>query len=263
MNHFTDSDHLKRTQYRDSSNLGARIALHQRFSTNPEDFHRWYFDQLSIGPTARVLELGCGSGALWTANADRVPAGWEIALTDLSPGMMADAERNLAPIGHPFTFCEADITDIPFGDGSFDAVLANHMLYHVPDRPRAYGGVRRVLRSGGRFYAATNGVGHMRELRELGHAVAEAMPVERSLGFTLETGAEELSPYFEHVERRVFENDLRVTEAEPLKAFVRSMYVEYRLTDEDLAGIERRIDDLLARDGSIFIHKSVGMFIAW
>ena len=260
---FTDSARLTTTQYRDASNLDARIALHQRFSTNPQDFHRWYFEGLAMPPQARILELGCGSGALWLANGDRIPPGWEITLTDLSPGMLADAERNLASIPHRFAFRVADIGNIPFSDGSFDAVLANHMLYHVPDRPRALREVRRVLRPGGRFYAATNGAGHMRELRDLGHAVAERMPVERSLGFTLETGAEELAPFFARVDLRRYESDLLVTEAAPLKAFVRSMYGEYGLDEADLAAIETRIDEEMARGGSIYIHKSVGMFVAW
>jgi ubiquinone/menaquinone biosynthesis C-methylase UbiE len=263
MDRFTDSIRLKTTQYRDASNLDARIALHRDFSTNSQDFHRWYFDQMTVPAAAHVLELGCGSGALWLANADRIPQGWEITMTDLSPGMLADAERKLQAVPHAFRFREADIQAIPFADGSFDVLLANHMLYHVPDRPRALAEIRRVLRPGGRFYAATNGEGHMRELRELAHAVADAMPVERSLGFTLETGAHELAPFFQHVVLRRFPNDLLVTEAEPLKAFVRSLYREYDLSDDELSAVETHIDEEMAERGSIFIHKSVGMFEAW
>ena len=44
-----------------------------------------------------------------------------------------------------------DIQQIPYPDGSFDTAIANFMLYHVPDLPRAIGEVRRVLRPGGRF----------------------------------------------------------------------------------------------------------------
>jgi len=86
--------------------------------------------------SAHVLEVGTGSGALWQENADRIPPDWKVTLTDLSPGMLADAETALSPL-RPFTFRQADAQDLSLPDASFDAVLANHMLYHVPDRPRA------------------------------------------------------------------------------------------------------------------------------
>ena len=45
----------------------------------------------------------------------------------------------------------ADVQDLPFPDASFDAVIANHMLFHVEDRPRALGEIVRVLRPDGRL----------------------------------------------------------------------------------------------------------------
>jgi hypothetical protein len=44
MTNFTDQAHLTGVQYKDASNLEARIRLHREFSTNPYPFHRWYFD---------------------------------------------------------------------------------------------------------------------------------------------------------------------------------------------------------------------------
>ena len=59
----------------------------------------------------------------------------------------------------------ADIRDLPFEDESFDGVVANHMLYHVPDRPQALAEIRRVLRSAGRVFATTNGGDHLQEIK--------------------------------------------------------------------------------------------------
>src|ERR1700683_2753522 len=61
----------------------------------------------------------------------------------------------------------ADITALPFRDGTFDVVLAAHMLYHVPDRPAAVRELRRVLAPGGVCIAVTNGARHLRSLRGL------------------------------------------------------------------------------------------------
>jgi ubiquinone/menaquinone biosynthesis C-methylase UbiE len=46
---------------------------------------------------ADVLEVGCGTGYLWRDNADRDAGGWELLLTDFSPGMAADARWNGKP----------------------------------------------------------------------------------------------------------------------------------------------------------------------
>ena len=73
---FTNPDYLKTDQYRDSSNLDARAAIHQRFSTNPYGWFNWVFDVLTKFPdNARILELGCGPGYMWKECARRIPAG--------------------------------------------------------------------------------------------------------------------------------------------------------------------------------------------
>ena len=88
MSSVTDQNYLKNDQYRDASNLNVRIALHQRFGTGKIGLHRWAFDQFDLPPDAHVLELGCGPGQLWAENLDRIPAGWQITLSDLSLGMV-------------------------------------------------------------------------------------------------------------------------------------------------------------------------------
>lgn len=260
MTNFTDPTHLTGVQYKDASNLEARLRLHREFSTNPYPFHAWYFDRLDLPGNARILEVGTGSGALWQVNADRIPPGWEITLTDLSPGMLADAERTLSPL-RSFAFRQADAQDLPFPDASFDAVLANHMLYHVPDRPRALSELRRVLRPGGRLYAATNGRGHLKELRELLGEYSEDVPQSGGIGFGLEDGTEQLAAFFESVTLDRFDDAFSITLAEPLKDYIRSVNSHYRLTPDQLSTIERRVDELIAH-GPIHIRKETGIFIA-
>src|SRR5262249_38702667 len=75
---FTESTWLKEEQYRDASNLRARIELHRRFDTNPEPWHRWVFDRLDFPAEADILEVGCGPAELWRQNLDRIPAGWRL-----------------------------------------------------------------------------------------------------------------------------------------------------------------------------------------
>jgi hypothetical protein len=73
MKYRTDQDYLLQQQYCDASNLQARIALHQRFSTNSQGLPRWFLEQLQIPENGRVLELGCGPGGYGPEVAEMKP----------------------------------------------------------------------------------------------------------------------------------------------------------------------------------------------
>jgi ubiquinone/menaquinone biosynthesis C-methylase UbiE len=260
MPQISDQAYL-REQYKNASNLNNRIQLHVRFSTNRYDFHKWIFDQLQLGPESRVLELGCGPGSLWRPNLDRIPGGWQITLSDFSPGMLAEARANLEGAG-PFAFELADAQALPFADAEFDAAIANHMLYHVPDRPRALAQVRRVLRPGGRFYAATNGETHLQEIHELVHEFDPEISLWNRMAFRLEGGAAELAPYFSHVAVHRYPSALVVTEAEPLVTYVASFAAD-ALAGERRAAFARMVEQRIAADGAIHITQDTGLFVAY
>lgn len=261
-------------QYRDSAHLSARIALHERFSTNPVGLPRWLFTQLDAPPRARILELGCGVGSLWTKNLARVPPGWQALLTDASPGMVQEASRALASSHHAFSFAVTDAQALPIPDECFDAALAHFMLYHVPDRNRALAEVARVLRTDGALYAATNGQQHMREARDFAVRADLLAPDGLITGdaaeFGLENGSSQLARWFADVELRRYVDALAVTEPEPLVAYLLSGWdVQDTLAHLSRAEATRRVEGLqalieeeLASRSVIHITKDSGLFIA-
>ncbi len=262
MERIADQSYLLEHQYKDASNLGARISLHEQFSINTYDWPRWVLDRVRphVPADGRVLELGCGPGMLWRENRERIPPGWDVTLSDFSAGMLAEARRNLSDAGRPFSFAQVDAQHIPYPDDSFDAVIANHMLYHVPDRARAFGEIRRVLRRGGHFFAATNGQAHMRELEDF-------VPAYRAhrvgLGFDLQRGELELAPWFTHVEVDRYEDALEITEAAPLLDYLFSMRLAVDIGKTDRVAIAHEVERRLSTDGVIRIGKDVGLFMAW
>lgn len=264
MSKFTDQDYLKSNQYKDSSNLDARVEIHKRFSTNPYGWMRWVFDHLLALPAnARILELGCGPGYLWKENAARIPAGWDITLSDLSSGMLDAAWRNLVVTGRSYKFKEIDAQDIPFKDETFDAVIANHMLYHVPDRKQALSEVLRVLKKGGMFFAATLGRNHMRELWNLLERAESVFKREIiTSAFTLENGSEQLREFFPHVESTHYPDNLRVTDVSALMAYIRSMTSAADFLEDAFRSIERELTATMKKNGEIFIEKAAGLFKA-
>ena len=264
MSKFTDQQYLKSDQYRDSSNLDARVVIHQRFSTNPYGWFKWGFDTLLKLPEhAKILELGCGHGLLWKENRDRIPTGWNITLSDLSSGMLDAAWRNLVVSGRAFQFKEIDAQSIPFEDETFDAVLANHMLYHVPDRPKAIAEIKRVLKPGGHLIATTVGENHMKEMMDWLRQVHISKVWESFANpFTLENGLEQLKPYFSQIVLSHYEDNLLVTEVEPIIAYLRSSIRASELSEDELINLQHDLEKELKENGNIFITKDSGLFEA-
>ncbi|MBI5965318.1 MAG: class I SAM-dependent methyltransferase [Chloroflexi bacterium] len=263
MQRFTDQQHLTQDQYKDSSNLDARIALHQKFSTNPQGWHNWVFDQLlQLPANANILELGCGSAVLWTESAKRIPAGWTITLSDFSDGMLDSAWRNLVVTGRSFKFEKIDAQSIPYADGTFDAVIANHMLYHIPDRGRALKEVRRVLKDDGILFAATLGKNHMREMWDLLERAGSVKRYIVTSAFALENGKEQMQEFFPHVELSHYLDNLRVTDVSAMMAYICSMASTADFQEDMFRSIERELTETMKKNGQIFIEKAAVLFKA-
>jgi ubiquinone/menaquinone biosynthesis C-methylase UbiE len=264
MPNISDPEYVSE-QYHDESNLNARIQLHDRFSINKYGWFPWVFDQLNLPLESHILHLGGGTGLLWLENLNRVPRGWDITLSDLSPGMLQEAQRNLHNRQRHFEFAVIDAQTVPFEDESFDAVIANHVLYHVPDRKKALSETRRVLRPGGRFYASTIGQSHLRELHELVSrfdARADPWGGDLAESFLLENGLDQLAEWFSRITLHRYEDDLVITEAKPLVAYVLSGAAESVLADGELEFIEF-VERELALYDAIYVTKDSGMFEAF
>ncbi|WP_165452275.1 class I SAM-dependent methyltransferase [Paenibacillus thalictri] len=263
---------LQQAQYADPGKFNARIYLHRKFSTNPYPWPCWVFDQFMKKEQASVLELGGGNGLLWTVNAQRIPALWDITVTDLSAGMLEDAKSNLQSASDRFRFEAMDAGNIPYPDGAFDIVIANHMLYHVGDRGRALAEIRRVLKPGGVFYASTVGSRNMMEMKEWVQDFNPESNYTDALGsienrFSLDNGQEQLSPFFEQVQLRLYEDSLLVTEPEAIVNYVLSLnglvserlVMDPRLADRFKEYIEEK---MTLSGGKLHIQKSSGMFVS-
>ena len=250
---MSDQAYLRSEQYRNAGNLNARIALHERFSVNPQGWAAWAFAQWCdvLPHDARILEVGCGSGLIWSRNRDRVPAGWRVTLTDFSPGMLAAARTALGASAERYAFAEADAQALPFAADSFDAVIAHHMLYHVPDRTKAYAEFRRVLAPGGRVIVALNGRAHLAGIDDLVAAYdPKAAPAGNSPNEALpwEMAEAELGGVFPRIEVRPYADELAVTEVAPLVDYVLS---DFRHVVADVPAFTRFVTKRLERAGGV------------
>ena len=162
-----------RREYADESGLTGRASLwSQRDGLQPQDIA---LEEIRGVGAARVLEVGCGRGEF---AARMVNAGLDVTATDQSPRMVQlTAARGISAQ-------VADVRQLPFADETFDAGVANFMLYHVPDIDRGIAELARVLRPGGSLIATTNS---RRQLAELWELVGRDLS-DRDDGFTRENG---------------------------------------------------------------------------
>ncbi len=124
----------------------------------------------------------------------------KLVLSDFSDGMVATTKETVGVYDN-IEYKVLNIQEIPYEDDSFDVVIVNMMLYHVPNIEKGLSEVRRVLKSGGIFYCATYGEHGIIEYLS---KILSEYGVEDNINknFTLQNGHEILSTIFSAVEKK-------------------------------------------------------------
>jgi SAM-dependent methyltransferase len=161
----------------------AGSAASYLYSTGPGKRAIWaqLLDELSLRGDERVLDVGCGRGAVLMLAAGRLPAGRAVGADiwrrrDQSGNSSAAAERNAVAEGvrGRVELVDADARDLPFGSASFDVVVSSLAFSNIRDadgRARALREAVRVLRPGGRLRIVDDGADrYAAVLRDVGCA---------------------------------------------------------------------------------------------
>lgn len=262
LNHLRNQEEKLREHYRSAAHLSVRIRFHERFSQNPQGWFPWLLAQIDFRHVNRLLELGCGDGSLWEGCLLDLRHR-DIYLSDRSRGMIDTARQRL---GEAYSYLVVDAADIPFKQDSFDAVVANHLLFYVSSLPDVLKEITRVLSEDGVLYASTYGSKHMQEISAL---VQEYDPQIRlsdqklSDRFGLENGEAILSEYFQEVKLYRYPDQLIVDDPQPLLAYIMSCHGNQneRLAN-CLADFTQFIRERLHRMGKLSITKEAGLFVA-
>ena len=129
----------------------------------PENYNKYlgpmvlhgFADDLSarvpVAPGVRVLEIACGTGIVTERLLRRLAGHGTLVATDLNAAMFAHAQR-LGVGGPHIAWQQADGTQLPFSDASFDAVVCQFGLMFFPDKRAGVREAHRVLKRGGRYY---------------------------------------------------------------------------------------------------------------
>jgi len=106
-------------------------------------------NRLASRAPSRLLEIAAGTGVVTRTLASALPDRTSIVATDLNQAMLDQAAAT--GTSRPVEWRQADAMQLPFADGTFDAVVCQFGVMFFPDKSRAFSEARRVLRPGGVF----------------------------------------------------------------------------------------------------------------
>jgi ubiquinone/menaquinone biosynthesis C-methylase UbiE len=104
-------------------------------------------------PVSIALEIAAGTGRVTRHIRERIPASAKLIASDISEDMLAEAKKKLGHLDIDWQIIDAQ--QLPFSDNSIDLVVCCFGYMFVPDKPKAFAEVYRVLRPGGMFLFTT------------------------------------------------------------------------------------------------------------
>jgi SAM-dependent methyltransferase len=270
----TDRELLTQHAYASDDKLQVRYRTHEKYTVPRVDFSGWVLDSIAWRGDEWVLDLGAGPGSYFEPVKSRIPWGRHYA-ADLSFGMVQRQQENAAATESKLY--NADAQALPFPNHTFDVVLANHMLYHVPDIDRALAEIHRVLKPHGIVLAATNSSSNMPELNALFRRAVLLLtdfnyknnyPESIDRPFALENAAQIVGRHFGAVARYDLPSALIFPEAAPVLAYLDSMRdlrepgLPADITwDAFMEQMADQVQRLIAHSGKLVVKKLSGVII--
>ncbi len=121
------------------------------YKKGQELLNQHIIDMADISDSMAVADIGCGFGG----TIDELNHSFqnvELTGVNIDPRQLAVARERISPeAGNTISWLEADATDIPLPDNSFDRILAVECIFHFPSRQRFLNEVNRLLKPGGRL----------------------------------------------------------------------------------------------------------------
>jgi ubiquinone/menaquinone biosynthesis C-methylase UbiE len=256
-----------------AARLKVRNSIVEYHRSRMDTWFQWLFGQLPLPEKSNILELGSGPGDLWVENWSKIPAGWNILASDLSPGMVEESIRRIKTLSsrsgidfrwhlNQFHFAVIHTERLPFKSQSWDAVLAFGLLDLVPNIEWVLREIQRTLVPGGKFCTSAGGAAHLLELKAL---ISPFVPNLQFGGdperFGLKNAARFLAPFFEDISLIRYIDKLTFTTVEPIMTYFFSEEdMGQPLTAEEESLMHSCLTQFLGERGKIRITVEKGVF---
>lgn len=221
-----------------------------------------------------ILDAGCGIGTTLLPFGPQLKdtpnmVGFDFSLAVLERAQELQSQRNLPPL----QLVHGDIQNLPFPNQQFDLVLARHMLYHVPEIPKAAREIARVLKPKGLFMATANSMHSRPELNDIHRKALAFFPdakfIERgSARFGSENGEDVLRASFSSVQTIPWYGHMRYkTTDDAIRYYTSTVYYQYALEDGDQKDqlrtmVAHEIESIIERQGYFDVTSWGAIFLA-
>ena len=253
-------------QYSSSANLEKRQNL-WTLGDNKVPLGNWIFQHLNLQEGEHVLEIGCGKGLMWCENKESIPQSVVLTLTDFSLGMVSETQKNANKFGLSAEITQMDAQNLLIPDNSVDLVVGCHMLYHVPDIPKALSEIKRALKPNGRFISTTTSISHIKEIRDLlfQFDLDITLKTKYYSPYHCEDAPGTLAPVFPRVEYYEYNNNIVLEDSTVLLPYIDSMFPleEYPKYPEIQPQIIAKLTEIFQIQGNFHITGKMGLFIAF
>ncbi len=266
-----NKEYLKKKQYSTTKYLEARIKIHQ-FTKNKIGFHEWIFSQYDLSEfeknkdEIKVLDVGCGTGVFWKKNIDKFNKfNLNVTFTDATAAMVEKEKTNTAELNAKKTFEIADIDNLEKYKNQFDIVFCHNVLYHAENKDNSIANLKNCLNDKSSSFCSitTNSEKHMLNVYEIGRNLDKNFPTDRIIDSFTEEVADKMLPSHFNFEKKIEEEELRVTDWEVLMGFVASG-VEPRgikLVDNFWDNYKKIYDEEFNKNGYFKIIKRSPLYI--
>ena len=263
--------YLKEKLYKSTKYLEARIKIHQ-YTKNKIGFHEWIFNQYDFSQfqknddVIKVLDVGCGTGVFWKKNLENFKKyNLDIVFTDATSAMVEKEKVSTAELNAKKTFEIADIDNLEKYKNQFDIVFCHNVIYHAENKDNSIKNLRDCLNDKQSSFCSitTNSEKHMLNVYEIGRNLDKNFPTDRIIDSFTEEVADKMLPKHFKFEKKIEEEELRVTDWEVLMGFVASG-VEPRgikLVDNFWDEYKKIYDEEIKKNGYFKIIKRSPLYI--
>ena len=131
--------------------------------TEKSKFRKKQIGLMNICKGEKVLDVGCGTGALSILAKMAVGESGEVDGIDIAPKMISTAQQKAIQSNLKINFRIASVNELPYPDNSFDLVISSLMFHHLPVKVKKEGleEIHRVLIKGGRLFLCDFGSPHI------------------------------------------------------------------------------------------------------
>ena len=262
-------ENILKTFARPSSHRASSEII-QKYSTNKEDIREVALSDINLSEVRKVLDLGCGFGFIAQKISKRVAKDASIIGMDACPENSNSFLDCVSGENKVVKFYHYQINDkLPYGDNSFDLIVASYSLYFFVDiLPE----ISRILRPEGIFITITHFEDSFIQLYTAAKMEGKNTPLAKLIRkFSAENGRKILTPYFTEIEKIEYKNELHFRKGNindlleytrfklPLMALGQDL--QDRSTDVKLPSkMEKLIEETLMTQGYVNINKSDAVF---